>query len=284
MIEVQGLAYTYAGSQTQAVKGISFEVKRGEVFGFLGPNGAGKSTTQKILIGLLTGHQGSARVLGKAIGAWGSDYYEHIGVSFELPNNYQKLTGLENLQFFRDLYRGATEDPKQLLELVDLADAANTRVAQYSKGMQMRLNVARSLLNKPELIFMDEPTSGLDPVSARNIKDLIRRLGDEGRTVFLTTHNMTVADEVCDRVAFIVEGQITLIDSPRTLKLQHGQRRVRVEYNLNSHTEGREFAIEGLGQNTDFFDLLRAYPIETIHTQEATLEDIFIRVTGRSLA
>lgn len=284
MIDVQGLTYTYAGRPAPAVKNISFAVQPGEVFGFLGPNGAGKSTTQKILIGLLTGYQGSVRVLGKPRAAWASDYYEHIGVSFELPNHYSKLTGLENLRFFRDLYSGQTEDLGKLLELVDLADAAHIRVAQYSKGMQMRLNVARSLLNRPELIFMDEPTSGLDPVSSRNIKDLIRRLGDEGRTVFLTTHNMVVADEVCDRVAFIVDGQIEAIDSPRSLKLQYGQRGVRVEYAVNSHTQHTEFPLAGLGHNADFLKVLQTYPIETIHTQEATLEDIFIRVTGRSLA
>ena len=283
MIDVQGLTYTYAGRTAPAVNGISFQVGAGEVFGFLGPNGAGKSTTQKILIGLLTGHQGTVQVLGKDIRAWGSDLYEHIGVSFELPNHYSKLTGLENLQFFRDLYTGQTEDSQALLTLVDLADAANVRVAQYSKGMQMRLNVARALLNRPELVFMDEPTSGLDPVSARHIKDLIRRLGDEGRTVFLTTHNMTVADEVCDRVAFIVDGQVKLIDAPRTLKLQHGQREVRVEYSVDHDTAWRAYPLAGLGQNEDFLALLRTYPVETIHTQEATLEDIFIRVTGRSL-
>ena len=283
MIDVQGLTYTYAGRTAPAVNGISFQVGAGEVFGFLGPNGAGKSTTQKILIGLLTGHQGTVQVLGKDIRAWGSDLYEHIGVSFELPNHYSKLTGLENLQFFRDLYTGPTEDPRALLDLVDLADAANVRVAQYSKGMQMRLNVARALLNRPELVFMDEPTSGLDPVSSRHIKGLLRRLGDEGRTVFLTTHNMTVADEVCDRVAFIVDGQVKLIDAPRTLKLQHGQREVRVEYSVDHHTAWRAYPLAGLGQNEDFLALLRTFPVETIHTQEATLEDIFIRVTGRSL-
>ena len=283
MIQVSHLAFRYAGSPVQAVRGISFEVGRGEVFGFLGPNGAGKSTTQKILTRLLTGYEGQARVLGQEVAAWGQDLYEHIGVGFELPNHYQKLTGLENLAFFRSLYRGPTEDPRNLLARVGLAEAGDTRVGQYSKGMQMRLNFARALLNRPEIIFLDEPTSGLDPVSARHIKDLIRALGDEGRTVFLTTHNMTVADEVCDHVAFIVDGEIRAIDTPRALRLQHGQRRVRVEYHVNRHTEQRDFALDGLGTNAEFLTLLRERPIETMHTQEATLEDIFIEVTGRSL-
>ena len=138
---------------------MDFTVARGEIFGFLGPSGAGKSTTQKLLIGLLRGHGGEATVWGKDPLAWGSDYYERIGVSFELPNHYQKLTGLENLRFFASLYSGETSDPMALLDAVGLADDANTRVGKYSKGMQMRLTFARSLINNPELLFLDEPTS-----------------------------------------------------------------------------------------------------------------------------
>ena len=138
-----------------------------KIFGFLGPSGAGKSTTQKLLIGLLRGHGGEATVWGRDPLEWGPNYYQRIGVSFELPNHYQKLTGLENLQFFASLYDGETLDPMQLLDAVGLAEDANTRVGKYSKGMQMRLTFIRSLINDPELLFLDEPTSGLDPVNAR---------------------------------------------------------------------------------------------------------------------
>jgi fluoroquinolone transport system ATP-binding protein len=283
MLEVRNLSFTYAGRSERAVNDITFTIHTGEIFGFLGPSGAGKSTTQKILIGLLTGYEGTANVFGRDVTAQGSDYYERIGVSFELPNHYQKLTALENLNFFRSLYAGDTEDPLALLEMVGLADDAHTRVAQFSKGMQMRLNVARSLINKPELIFMDEPTSGMDPVNGRKVKDLIRQQQKAGRTIFLTTHNMTVADELCDRVAFIVDGRIAAIDSPRDLKLQQGARQVNVEYRQNGHTEQTRFDLDGLGSNGGFLDVLRTHQIETIHTQEATLEDVFIQVTGRSL-
>jgi fluoroquinolone transport system ATP-binding protein len=283
MLDVRNLAYTYAGRDQRAVNDISFRIREGEVFGFLGPSGAGKSTTQRILIGLLSGYQGEVEVIGKDLKRWGADYYEQIGVSFELPNHYQKLSALENLEFFRSLYRGATEDPRHLLELVGLSGDTHTRVAQFSKGMQMRLNVARALLNRPPLLFLDEPTSGMDPVNARRIKDLIRHQQQEGRTVFLTTHNMTVADELCDRVAFIVDGQIAAIEAPRELKIQQGTRQVQIEYHVNGHREQTSFALDGLGENRDFLALLNRERIETIHTQEASLEDVFIQVTGRSL-
>jgi fluoroquinolone transport system ATP-binding protein len=189
-------------------------VGRGEIFGFLGPSGAGKSTTQKLLIGLLHNHGGEAAVWGRDPLDWGPDYYERIGVSFELPNHYQKLTGLENLRFFASLYGGATLDPMELLDAVGLADDAHTRVGKYSKGMQMRLTFARSLINDPDLLFLDEPTSGLDPVNARKVKNMILDLKARGRTVFFTTHDMATADGLCDRVAFVVDGTIVASDRP----------------------------------------------------------------------
>lgn len=283
MIHVSDLQFTYSGTTAPVIKGLNFDIQAGEIFGFLGPSGAGKSTTQKILIGLLKGYQGQIRMMGKELRDWSSDYYEHIGVGFELPNHYMKLTALENLHYFRSLYRDETEDPQQLLEMVGLGADGHTRVGQFSKGMQMRLNFVRALLNKPDLLYLDEPTSGLDPVNARRIKDMILRQKELGRTIFLTTHNMATADELCDRVAFIIDGEIKLIDSPRTLKLAHGERKVRVEYHVNGHTEGRDFGLDGLGNNEEFIDLLRSYEVQTIHTQETTLENIFIQETGRSL-
>lgn len=284
MIEVDELRFTYPGAERAAVDGLRFEVDRGEVFGFLGPNGAGKSTTQKILIGLLREYEGTVSVLGRRLSEWGSDFYEHIGVAFEFPNHYLKLTGRENLTYFRALYAEGTRRPEELLDQVDLADAAEVPVSQYSKGMKCRLSIARALLNDPELLFLDEPTTGLDPVSARRIKTLIREKREAGKTVFLTTHDMTAAHELCDRVAFIVDGRIALVDAPRSLELQHGERRVRVEYLKNGRTETREFALDGLGGETEFLELIRNADLQRIHTLEATLEDVFIGVTGRRLA
>lgn len=287
MIEVKNLTYTYPQGSEPAVRGIDFRIEPGEIVGFLGPSGAGKSTTQKVLIRLLRGYQGAITVFGKDLNQWREAYYERVGVAFELPNHYQKLTALENLTLFRSLYSGETLDPLHLLDRVGLTEDANTRVAQFSKGMQMRLNFVRALLHQPELLFLDEPTTGLDPVNARTVKEMVLEQKQAGRTVFLTTHDMAVADQLCDRVAFIVDGEIRLIDSPRSLKLQHGQRMVRVEYHPASQNGGpaqtQDFPLDGLGENPDFLSLIKSHPVETIHTQEATLEDIFIQTTGRRL-
>ncbi|BDY31347.1 ABC transporter ATP-binding protein [Mycolicibacterium mageritense] len=284
VICVRGLTYTYPGTTEPAVRGMDFTVCQGEVFGFLGPSGAGKSTTQKLLIGLLRGHGGQATVWGRDPLDWGHDYYERIGVSFELPNHYQKLTGLENLQFFASLYGVPTADPMQLLEAVGLAGDARTRVGRYSKGMQMRLTFARSMLNNPELLFLDEPTSGLDPVNARKVRDIVLGLRAQGRTVFLTTHNMATANELCDRVAFVVDGRIVAMDTPAELKIARSRRSVRVEFRgADGALESAEFALDGLADDPAFHAVLRERQVETIHSLEASLDDVFVEVTGRQL-
>lgn len=284
MIEVEQLSYTYTGAHQPAIRDLTFSIAAGEIFGFLGPSGAGKSTTQRILIGLLRGYSGRVAVMGRDVAGWGADYYQHIGVSFELPNYFTKLTALENLTYFGALYRRQGRSPRELLEMVGLGDSADVLVAQFSKGMKNRLGIARALLNDPDLLFMDEPTSGLDPVNARMVKDLIEAQQQAGKTVFLTTHNMAVADELCDRVAFLVDGEIKLVDAPRDLKLRYGRPTVRVDVNANgAGPQRREFPLAEIGDNAEFLALLGRGQVETIHTQEATLEEIFIDVTGRAL-
>jgi fluoroquinolone transport system ATP-binding protein len=283
MITVENLSFTYPKAAEPALRGLSFGIARGEIFGFLGPSGAGKSTTQKILIGLLKDYQGQVSILGKDLKDWRADYYERIGVSFEAPNHYLKLTALENLRYFAALYGNVTQEPRGLLERVGLGVDGDKPVSQFSKGMKNRLNVARALLHDPELLFLDEPTTGLDPVNARLIKELIEEQRSAGKTVFLTTHNMTVADELCDRVGFIVDGVLRLIDAPRELKLRYGRRIVRVENKTAGRMATRDFPLETLGDDAEFIALLRGGKVQTIHTLEATLEDIFIEVTGRRL-
>lgn len=283
MIDIKDLKFSYTGSGVQTLKGLDFSIRKGEIFGFLGPSGAGKSTTQKIIIGILKSYQGSVKVMNKELKDMKSDYYEKIGVAFEFPNLYSKFTARENLLYFRSLYSGETEDPMNLLKLVDLEKDADTRVSAFSKGMKMRLNFCRALLNKPKILFLDEPTSGLDPVNSKKVKDIILQRKEAGCTIFLTTHNMNDAEDLCDRVAFLVNGSICLIDSPRQMMIDRGRKSLRVEYRENKDSHCMDFSLSGLGDNMEFLQLIKSKSIERIHTQEATLEDIFIEVTGRGL-
>ncbi|MBN2609918.1 MAG: ABC transporter ATP-binding protein [Bacteroidales bacterium] len=283
MMQVNNLSYTYPKSKIQAVSNLGFEVRQGEIFGFLGPSGAGKSTTQKILIGLMGTYQGDISIMGKNLKYWAHSYYDHIGVCFELPNHYLKLSAVENLKFFSTFYNVPTRNPLELLKMVGLEEDAGKKVESFSKGMKMRLNFIRSLLHDPQVLFLDEPTSGLDPVNARNIKNIILEQKSKGKTIFLTTHNMHDADELCDRVAFIAEGKTSAIDSPKQLKLQNGKRTVRIEYSKNGVAEQKIYEMNGIGNNSEFLEILRNNHLISIHSEEATLDDVFIKVTGKRL-
>lgn len=283
MIHVNNLQFTYQRTKKQAIRDMSFDIREGEIFGFLGPSGAGKTTTQRLLIGLLRNYLGSIQVLGKERRDWSDDFYEEIGVAFDFPNLYIKLTALENLELISAYYQRPPVDLKKLLDRVGLLPDKDTRVESFSKGMKMRLNFVRSIMHQPRLMFFDEPTSGLDPVNAHIIKDIILEQKAQGKTVFLTTHNMMVAEQLCDRVAFIVDGRIVVTGSPRDLMIQHGKRLVNVGYACNGQTCEQEFPMQDIGSNPEFISLLQEKEIRTIHSCEATLEDIFIKLTGRNL-
>lgn len=283
MIQVKNLSYTYPGTEKAVLKNISFEIRQGEIFGFLGPSGAGKSTTQKVLNGLLRAFEGSVHINGTDLSCMERSFYEKIGVAFEFPNLYLKLTALENLQLFASFFKSPTRDPEKLLKMVQLEGDRDTRVEAFSKGMKMRLSFIRALLNRPELLFLDEPTAGLDPGNARIMKDIILDLQKEGVTIFLTTHHMEDAGELCNRLAFMVEGTLPVIDSTQELRLKHGKKTVRVEYRDGGEIYTDEFPMGHLGSNPAFSEILLNHEILTIHTQEASLEDIFIKVTGQQL-
>lgn len=283
MIKVNNLYHSYNKDGQFAVKNVSFEVKEGEIFGFLGPSGAGKSTTQNILTGLLQLQQGDASVAGYDIKTISNKMFNKIGMSFEQSNVYSKMSAKENLDFYRKLFDGETREPKELLELVGLGDKANVRAGEFSKGMKHRLTFARSMINNPKLWFLDEPTTGLDPAIAAKIKEIIREENKKGVTVFLTTHNMYIAEELCDRVAFIVDGEIKLIDSPRNLKLQYGDKLVEIEYINNDEIVKETLSTITAEDIKHLQEVLGKYEVQTMHTKEATLEEIFIKVTGRGL-
>ncbi|MEA5015773.1 MAG: ABC transporter ATP-binding protein [Candidatus Limiplasma sp.] len=283
MIKVRDLYHSYNRDGKYAVHGVSFEIAKGEVFGFLGPSGAGKSTTQNIITGLLPLQKGAVEVAGYDIAKPHLPMYNRIGVSFEIANLYSKMTALENLRFYAGLFDAPTRNPMELLALVGLEGAAKKKAGAFSKGMKQRLNFARSMLNNPELWFLDEPTSGLDPAIAEEIKEIIKDQNQKGVTVFLTTHNMFIADDLCDRVAFIVDGEIKLIDSPKELKLRFGQHFVDVEYVKDGQIAAGSLSTEDGKDRAELAHIIASFPIRTMHTREATLEQIFIQVTGKGL-
>lgn len=187
MLQVTHLFHDYEGKGKYAVQDVSFEIPRGQIFGFLGPSGAGKSTVQNILTGLLPLQQGEVTYDGKSIRSLDAAFFNQLGVSFEHPNLYGRLTGYENLKFFAGLFDVPTLDPRKLLEAVGLTEAAHRKTSAYSKGMRQRLVFARALVNNPNMLFLDEPTSGLDPNTAAVIKELILQK-KKGRLYHLPDH------------------------------------------------------------------------------------------------
>ncbi len=281
MIQVEDLQFQYPKSDKPTLKGLNFTINNGEIFGFLGPSGAGKSTTQKILYKILSDYKGSVFIEGKNITDWGSSYLEKVGVGFELPNHYLKLTGKENMDLFASFYKNnKIRNVTELFEMFDLQDAINKPVEAYSKGMKIRLNFIRAIQHNPDILFFDEPTSGLDPVNAQKIKQHILELKSQGKTIFITTHSMETADQLCDRVSFIVDGNLQATDTPTNLKNKYGKDAVKVKLQ-NGNTE--EFLLNDLGKNTAFLNFIKQDEVRKIHTLEATLEEVFIKITGKTL-
>lgn len=283
MIEVKNIYHSYKKNDEYAVNNVSFTIEKGEIFGFLGPSGAGKTTTQGVLVGLLDLQQGDVIIDGKLReGRPDKAFFNRIGVGFERPNVYKKLTGLDNLKFHAKLYNGATEDAMKVLEMVGLGEEAKKKAGDYSKGMMQRLGFARSMINKPDIWFLDEPTMGMDPTTANSIKNIIRKKQAEGTTIFMTTHNMFVADDLSDRVAFIVDGKIVAVDTPKNLKLKYGQAQVTVEYTDSGALKSETFGMTGKDKEL-LLKFLADHDIKTMHSGEPTLEEIFIKLTGRGL-
>lgn len=283
MIKVENLHHSYSNDEVYAVKDASFEIPEGEIFGFLGPSGAGKSTTQGILTGLLPLQKGIVTVAGYDVKTLKRKMFNKIGMSFEQSNIYSKMTAKENLDFYKKLFDVETRNSEELIKLVGLDGKENVRAGEFSKGMKHRLTFARSMINNPELWFLDEPTTGLDPAIAADIKDIIREQNKRGVTIFLTTHNMFIADELCNRVAFIVDGEIKLIDSPKKLKLEYGEQLVEVDYQKNGDITTETFSTVLEEEKKRLQDVIANHDIQSMHTKEATLEEIFIKVTGRGL-
>ncbi|CAM2873100.1 ABC transporter ATP-binding protein [Actinomyces slackii] len=276
---VRDLGYSYRGAGRRTLRGIDLEVPAGQVLGLLGPSGAGKSTLQRVLIGLLPRYTGSARVLGREVLDWGRGLYERIGVGFERPVHLGRLTLRENLVYFSRMYARATRDPDELLAMVGLGEDAEAPAAHMSKGMGIRLNLARALLPDPELLFLDEPTSGLDPAAVARVEAIIDDQRRRGCTVVVTTHDMTLAQTVCDRVGFVVDGRVVELGRPQALRRRYGQAEVTVSWEGGSAS----FPLAGLADDEAFHAALRRHEVHSMHSREADLAEVFLAVTGRSL-
>jgi fluoroquinolone transport system ATP-binding protein len=293
MISCENVSFSYDAKPF--IRGVSFEVSGGEIFGFLGPSGAGKSTLQKILTGTLGGWHGTAIVAGTDVRRRTNAFYERVGVDFEFPALYEKLTARENLDFFGSLYRQKPVPAGELLEMIGLALDADKKVAEFSKGMKSRLNFVKAIAHRPDVLFLDEPTSGLDPVNSRAMKEIIRSERDRGAAIILTTHNMHDAAELCDRVAFFVDGAVRALDTPDNLIHSRGGTRIRYSWlESNASTvssaagnQARELSAEierdKMSEDPRLAELIRSNAVRSIHSLEPTLEDIFVEVTGRGL-
>ncbi|WP_312813544.1 ABC transporter ATP-binding protein [Sedimentibacter sp.] len=280
MIEVIDLSFSY--NDRPFIEYMNFNVKKGEIFGFLGPSGAGKSTLQKILTGLIRSYKGNAIVNKTECKSYKDDFYENIGVDFEFPSLYEKLTGRENLKFFGSLYSKKLRDVDELLKMVGLQNDGGKKVSEYSKGMKSRLNFIKALLHNPDILFLDEPTSGLDPNNSRIMKNIILNEKEKGKTIILTTHNMVDATELCDRVAFIVDGNIKALDSPHNLIMSKGAAKIKYTF-MNGKEEIRECMLGKTSEDAKLQELIMSNKILSIHSSEPTLNDIFAEVTGSVL-
>jgi ABC-2 type transport system ATP-binding protein len=291
-----------------AVDHVSFEVEQGEVFGYLGPNGAGKTTTIKMLTGLLRPTEGTAQVNGYDISRDLHKVKRSIGVVPEVSNVYGELTAWDNLAFAGDLYgvppRERDGRAETLLAQFDLYDRRQSKVKAYSRGMRRRLTIAMALIHNPDILFLDEPTTALDARSAIFVRDLIRQLRDDGITVFLTTHYIEEADQLCDRVAIINEGQIVACDTPERLKSSIlGVHTIEVSFDGGSNGRASGLrAIPGcdsVGRQGDKFRLYTQEPqrvlpnliayaqehtlnIITLNMLKPRLEDVFLEMTTQA--
>jgi ABC-2 type transport system ATP-binding protein len=295
-----------------AVDGISFDVKKGEIFGFLGPNGAGKSTTIRMLCTLSAPSGGSATVAGYDVVQHHKQVREHIGLVSEKLIMYNDLTARENLKLFGKLYSLPNDVVRkrvdELLSYVRMEKWADARIGSFSTGMKQRINVIRALVNQPDILFLDEPTLGLDPQSTAEIRDLTKKINAEhGTTIILTTHMMAEADMLCDRIGIIDKGKIVALDTPPNLKmLVTGMDTTSLELEISNMAPGIISAVKSLAcassvvqeaethlkvraTGEDCFDVIidavrnAGGKIKAARNLEPSLEDVFLQITGREV-
>ena len=272
MITVEKITKRF-GNKT-ALNQIQFNVDKGEIFGFLGPSGAGKTTLINILTGQLKADEGTTQLLGKDTKDLTPEDLARIGLVGESSGYYEKLSLEKNLIVYAKIYGLPNSRVDEVLEQVGLLESKKTIAEKLSTGMRQRMFLARALLNRPELLFLDEPTSGLDPMTSKKIHRLLEELKAAGTTIFLTTHDMVEATEMCDRISLLNQGDLVEIGTPRDIIQKYNQEK-RVKVIFRDHSE-QVMAFEDLKDQ----DMRQ---VELIHSMEPTLEDIFIQLTGEKL-
>lgn len=280
---IEANSLTRIFKEKEAVSGITFQVQPGEIFGLLGPNGAGKTTSIRMLTGQIDPSGGSAVVAGCDVVKDRSKLKERIGVVFEEQNLYDRLSARDNLRFNCWIYNLPESRASEALESIGLLDRAKDPVRTFSNGMKQRLMVARALLHKPPVLFLDEPTRGLDPIAARDIRAVVRRLAADGMTILLTTHLLEEADQLCQHIAFLVEGKIVASDTPQQLKLSHGKRSLV----LTLADPGDPNRLKEISLSMDdprdqarLSEYMAQGSVRSVHSQEATLEEVFVEIAG----
>lgn len=278
IIEVKSLNKSF-GNQT-ALADVNFHVKKGETFGLLGPSGSGKTTTIKILTGQLAPTAGEAQVFNMPTSALNKGVYrKRFGVLTDNSGLYTRLSIEDNLKLYCQLYDLPLKRMDEVLDMVNLGSDRKKVVSKLSKGMTQRVTLARAFLHEPELLFLDEPTSALDPANSKHIYNGLESLKEKGTTIFLTTHDMSEAELLCDRVAFLHKGEIQLLDQPKVLRRQHSDSSVTIEL-----TDGQEITLPGGPESAqEIYNYMTADQIVSIHSDEPTLGDIFVEITGREL-
>jgi ABC-2 type transport system ATP-binding protein len=282
LIEVNSLIKSYGDKR--ALKGISFQVREGEIFGFLGPNGAGKTTTLRILTGQLKADSGEAKIMDLDVMKGAKELHSHIGVVPEETNLYERLTIGQNLDLFCRLYGCDIKQTDYYLERIGMLKEKNTQVKKLSKGMKQKVLLVRALLHSPKILFLDEPTSGLDPASADTIHRILRELNDQGITILLTSHNMEEVDKLCNRVAFLNQGEIVEMGSPEALKLDHSNRRIKVLIDDGHGLASKELDMDSKESARLLSEWMTEGKVRSVHSCEPTLAEIFVKVTGREFA
>ncbi|MGE7796438.1 ATP-binding cassette domain-containing protein [Lysinibacillus fusiformis] len=278
VIDVQHLKKTF--NKETALQDVSFTIQKGEIFGFLGPSGSGKTTTIKILTAQTEKTAGNVLLFGQpAAGMKQSQNRKRFGILTDNSGLYTRLTIEENLLLYSKLYELSVIAVKEALDFVNLYADRKKKISQLSKGMIQRVTLARAIMHKPELLFLDEPTSALDPVNTEHIYNGLRKLNAMGTTIFLTTHDMSEAEILCDRVAFLHKGKIRAIGAPSDLKQEFGTDSMTVEL-----TDGTQEVIQNGAQDAQkLYQWMQANVVTRIHTNEPTLGDIFMQITGSDL-